>query len=97
MQELEKDFQKLYNSVNGSLRQEFRVPWAGSVWEEETEYQKAYADFWTAREHLCQRFGIDWEDMDLELFMNGALALEEDICRRMFWCTIEYAKRGFQL
>lgn len=97
MQKLEKDFQAIYNSVTGGLKKEYRVPWVGNAWKDQTAYRQAYADFWTAREHLCQRFGMDWEDEDLERFMNGILDLEEDLCRRMFYCTIYYVQNDMKL
>lgn len=97
MMNYEQDFQKIYQSMTGQLKQEHRVPWVPNAWKEDTGFKRAYEDFWTAREHLCHRFGIDWEDPDLELFMNGSMDLEEDVCRRMFLYALEYAKRGYQL
>lgn len=97
MEKLEKDFQAIYDSMHGYLKKEYRIPWVKNVWEEETGFKLAYDDFWTVREHLCQRYGIDWDDEDLERIMNGIMNLDEDLCRRMFQYTIEYAKRGYQL
>ena len=97
MRELEKDFQAIYNSVTGAWKKEYRVPWVENAWKDQSAYQQAYTDFWKARENLCRRFGIDWEDEDLELFMNGILSLEEDLCRRIFYCTIYYVQNEMKL
>ena len=64
---------------------------------EGTALDQAYKDFWTAREHLCERFGIDWEDDDLELFMNGILHLTRDLALRMFYYGMVYVRRGYKL
>ena len=95
--QLEADFETLFNSIHGYLSKEARASWTKNMWEEASEYNKAYTDFWTARTHLCERFGIEWDDPDLELFMNGITEMDEDLCRRMFLATVEYAKRGFKI
>ncbi|MBQ2926949.1 MAG: hypothetical protein IJD98_00085 [Oscillospiraceae bacterium] len=95
--QLEKDFQILFDSIHGYSRPEHRAVWTTNLWQESTEYKQAYDNFWVARKHLCERFGIDWEDDDLELFMNGINDMAEDLCRWMFLATVEYAKRGFRI
>ena len=91
------DFDMIYSTIVGQMRRTGGVPWVKNIFVEGTAYNKAYQDFWTAREHLCARFGIEWEDPDLELFMDGILDLEEDLARAMFEATIEYAKRDYRL
>ena len=83
--------------MSGQLLPDLRISWVENAFVEGTAYDQAYSDFWTAREHLCARFGLDWGDEDLELFMNGIMNLSEDIARRMFLCGVEYAKRGCKL
>ena len=82
---MEKDFEEIYNDITEQLARE------------DSDYARAYADFWTARENLCRRFGMDWEDEDLERIMDGVLALEKDLGRRMFDAGMEFAKRGRKL
>ena len=93
----EEDFDSIYSTMMGNIRICWAVPWVEDSFRSENGISRAYKDFWTAREHLCQRFGLDWEDADLELFMNGILKLEEEVARRMFLYGIEYAKRGYKL
>ena len=97
MEHMQKDFEEIYNTVAGTMSINGGVPWVEDAFAEGTVCSQAYKDFWTAREHLCDRFGLDWEDEDLELFMNGIMCLEKEIARRMFFYGIEYNKRNFNL
>ena len=92
MDDFEKNFETIYHIVSGDTEAEPPFRWVEDASQPGTGFDRAYQDFWTAREHLCQRFGIDFEDDDLELFMNGILTLSRDIAERMFRCGVEYAK-----
>lgn len=91
------DFDRIYGTMYAHLVEEYRVPWVQDAWRVDSGINRAYEDFRVAREHLCERFGLDWEDADLERIMNAVLVLEKDVGRRMFDAGVEYAKRGFQL
>ncbi|MGM9660836.1 MAG: hypothetical protein ACI3WQ_09585 [Faecousia sp.] len=91
------DYETIRDSVLGYLSEAYRVPWAENISREGTAYAQAYQDFWTAREHLCERFQLDWEDDDLELIMNAVLLVEKDVARGMFDATLTYAEKGRQL
>lgn len=91
------DFEKIYYTMTGDLLPECCVPWVEDAFVEGTVYNQCYKNFWIAREHLCERFGMEWEDDDLELFMNSIMDLGEDIAKRMFRYGTEYAKRGYKL
>ncbi len=80
MEKLEREYQKILEAV---------------TFEQCETVELAYKDFWAAREHLCRRFGMDWEDEDLELIMNGILTLEQEIGKQMFFCGIRYARGKF--
>lgn len=97
MENWELDFEEIFNTVTGDQNEAFRVSWVENVWEKETGFQLAYEDFQEARENLCRRFGLDFEDPDLERFMDGVLKLEKDIARRMFLAGITYARKGCRL
>ena len=97
MENWEKAFEKIYMTMSGNIQMSDGVPWVNNAFAEGTAYSQAYEDFWTAREHICTRFGLDWEDEDLERFMNAILNLERDVSIHMFRYGIEYAQRGFQL
>lgn len=91
------DFELIYLTAVGQIRCAGRVPWVKNIFVEGTAYNRAYENFWIARENLCTRFNLDWEDPDLELFMNGILELEQDLAYTMFWNGMEYAKRNCKL
>ena len=88
------EFEDIYLSMTGEL--EPGLPWVENAFAEGTECSRAYQELWAARENLCRRFGMDWEDKDLERIMNAVALLEEDFGRRMFRCGIEYARREWE-
>ena len=92
MDKVERDCKRILAAVVGAMEAEYPFQWVENAFTPGTKFAKAYDDFWIAREHLCKRFGIDWEDDDLELIMNGIMNLEEDIGRRMFLYGVKYAK-----
>lgn len=94
---LYEDFDSIYSTMMGNQRICWAVPWVEDGFRNKSAISRAYKDFWTAREHLCERFGLDWEDADLELFMNAILELEREVAWRMFLYGIGYAQRGYKL
>lgn len=97
MDKFEQDFEAIYETVCGELIPGCRVPWVENAFVPGTVLSQAYRDFWEAREQLCQRCGIEWEDEALELFMNGIHRLRKDIAWRMFRYGVEYAERARKL
>ena len=93
----EEDFEDIFSVMMGSQQPAAGISWVENGFRGETGIVTAYQNFWTAREHLCRRFGLDWEDADLELFMNGILELEREVAWRMFLYGIDYAQRGYKL
>ena len=91
------DFERIRDSVLGYLSEPNRLPWVENISREGTAYAQAYQDFWTAREHLCERFQLDWEDEDLERIMNAVLLVEKDVARGMFDAALTYAEKGRQV
>lgn len=91
------DFERIRDSLLGYLRSSSRVPWVEDITRVGTAYDKAYQDLWNARANLCRRFGMDWEDADLEAIMNAVLLLEKDVARGMFDAAMAYAERDHQL
>jgi len=92
MDKIKQDFQIIFDVVTGNAKKE-EFKWAENAFVEGTNYNAAYAELWKARENLCRRFGIDWEDEDLERVMNAVLKLEKDLAWRMFCCGLSYAKK----
>ena len=91
MDKTEKDFRWLYQMMCGYVDAEYPYDWVDNAFVEGTVFSRAYEDFWTARENLCRRYGMDWEVVELERFMNGIMALTEDVARRMFYIGIRYS------
>ena len=88
----EKDFQNIFNIATGAQRATPPFEWVEDAFKAKTGFAEAYDDFWNIRERLCQRFGMDFTDSDLERFMDSILKLEEDLARRMFRYGIYYAE-----
>ena len=92
-----QDFDAIYSTVMGRQGEGFQVSWVDSGFAEDSGIRQAYEELWAARDNLCRRFGLDWEDDDLERIMDAVLTLESDLARRIFACGVEYTKRGFRL
>ena len=97
MEHIREDFELIYLKVTGNLRKEIDLPWVEDAFVEGTDFQQAYDTFWEARENLCRRFGMDWEDEDLERFMDGLITLERDLAQRMFYYGMVYARRNYKI
>lgn len=96
MDSIQEDFERIYMKVTGNLSEDTSLDWVESAFVEGTDFQQAYDTFWEVRESLCRRFGMDWEDGDLERLMEGILSLGRDLARRMFYYGMVYARRGCQ-
>ena len=92
MDRIEKDFRLIFDAAMGNTQTKLSYDWVENLFESGTGFVKAYAAFWAAREHLCERFGLEEDDEDLELIMNGLLDLEEDLGRKMFFYGVKYAQ-----
>ena len=91
------DFEEIYATMTGDRRLNGGVPWVESASVEGTDFERAYRELWMVRERLCRRFGMEWEDGDLERIMNAVMDLSEDVARRMFRYGIEYSERGYRI
>ncbi len=56
-------------------------------------YDRAWQEIYDARGQLCQRFGMSWEDPDLERILNAIVTLEKDVAQRMFLLGAEHRER----
>ena len=91
------DFEKIRESLLGHLSDTRRVPWVEDISRVGTAYDKAFQDLRTARAHLCQRFGMDWKDEDLELIMSAISHLEKDVARGTFDVAMLYCEKDKHL
>ena len=96
MQTLEDDFRLIYEAIQGDHR---LLPWVRNAWKDGTGFAEGYDILWQQREILAQRLGIEdfCEDENMEAMMNAVLMIQEDLCRRMFYCTIRYVLKGCKL
>lgn len=99
MMDLEEDFMAIYDSITGYVCPEYRVPWVKNAWNENTGFAQGYEILHQRRESLAQRLGLTEaaDDYDIEDMMSAILNIQEDLCRRMFYCTIRYAMKGYKL
>jgi len=93
MEEMEQDFQRIFQIVTGSVEAEYPFRWVENAFAPGTQFFEAYEEIWDARQRLCRRFDLDVSEMDLERIMNAIMDLEEDLGRRMFCYGIQYAQR----
>ena len=84
------EFEKIYGSVLGYLRQEYAENQVEDITGEGSAYDRAYQEILDARLHLCQRFGIAEDDADLEKIMDAMQALEKAVAKGIYnACTRE--------
>ena len=89
------DFERIRDSALGYLTPEERVSWVSDLSREDTDYDRAYQKLLSLRERLCQRFGLQPEDM--EIMLDAAFDLEQAVARRIYDAAVDYAARGFHL
>ena len=97
MEHIWEDFELIYQKVTGNRKTDTSIPWVEDAFVEGTGFTRAYDTFWEARENLCRRFSMDWEDEALEGFMDGVICLERDLAQRMFYYGMVYARRNYRL
>ena len=93
---LEDDFNAIYEAMLGDSD---RIPWVRNAWNDDTAIARGYETLWQCREMLAERLGIEdfAEDADLEAMMEAVSAIQKDLCRRMFYCTVRYAMKGYEV
>ncbi|MBP3684599.1 MAG: hypothetical protein J6J12_06515 [Oscillospiraceae bacterium] len=96
MDQMERDFIEIYDNM---LSIQSFIPWVKSIWDEDSDYTKGYKILSDCRERLAERLNVpDYcDDEDLEEIMYALVRIEGALCRKMFYYTIAYAKRGYQL
>ena len=97
MDRIREDFELIYQKVIGNMKKDTSIPWVEDAFVKGTDFAQAYDIFWEVRENLCRRFSIDWEDEDLEGFMDAVITLERDLAQRMFYYGMVYARRNYKL
>lgn len=91
------DFERIRDSALGYLTLEERVSWVPDLSREGTDYDRAYQKLLSLRERLCQRFGLEPEDEDMEAMLGTAFDLEQAVARGMFDAAMGYAARDSRL
>ena len=84
MDKSEETFEIVLYAARGELVEEERPDWVegpGKV------YNCAWEQLYRARQDICDRTGISWEDPALEQIMDAVDALERDISRRIFYAV----------
>ena len=82
-----EDFEAIYETLIGQRIPQTAVPGVESIASEGTAYSEAYQTLMEARMNLTRRFGMDFEDEDLERIMNAIAVIEKEIAKGMFRCT----------
>ena len=96
MSRFEDDFKAIYDSMLGDTK---RAPWVRDAWKDDTGFARGHRMLWERRESLAERLGVEdfSEDEDMEAMMYAVEDIQEDLCRRMFYCTIRYARKNFKI
>ena len=83
----------IYDSLQGVLVPEARVPWVKNLFLPGSPCDRAYSDMLDAYERLRDRLGAADEDEDVEIIINFLLDIQQILGHEMFRCGVEYARR----
>ena len=78
------DFDAFYETLIGHREEQFAVPGVVCVAEEGSAYSQAYQALMYARLSLTRRFGMEFEDKDLERIMEAVSVIEKEVARGAF-------------
>ena len=84
----------IYDSLQGVLVPEARVPWVKNLFLPGSPCDRAYSDMLDAYERLRDRLGVADEDEDVEIIINSLLDIQQILGHEMFRCGVEYARRS---
>ena len=84
----------IYDSLQGVLVPEARVPWVKNLFLPGSPCDRAYSDMLDADERLRDRLGVADEDEDVEISINSLLDIQQILGHEMFRCGLEYARRS---
>ena len=78
------EFEVFYETLTGHREGQFALPGVASIAEEGSAYCRAYQTLMDARLSLTRRFGMDFEDKDLERIMEAVSVIEKEVARGVF-------------
>lgn len=84
---------KVYDSLWGSLKEEYRVPWVENAAETGSYCMNKYGEMLGAYWRLARRANGTDEDGDGEIMINSLLDIQEYLCLKMFEYGVLYAKK----
>ena len=83
----------IYDSLQGVLIPEARVPWVQNLFLEGSPCDLAYSQMLLAYERLRDRLGVEFEDDDVEIIINSLLDIQQILGFEMFRCGVAYARQ----
>ena len=86
-------FEEVYETLVGLRDKMARVPGVEDISAEGTPFAKAYQNLWDSRISLGKRFGVDFEDQDLERIMHAVQEIEKEIARHMYHYGAQFAEK----
>lgn len=78
------NFEDIYETLIGLREPEAAVPGVESIAVKGTRYSEAWQELMDARIRLAERFGIDFEDADLERIMDAVAVIEREAACAIF-------------
>ena len=77
-------FEEVYETLVGHREAPYAVPGVQSIAAEGSAYSLAYQALMDARLSLTRRFGMDFEDKDLERIMEAVATIEKETAKGIF-------------
>lgn len=91
---IEQEFiEDVYDSLQGVLVPEARIPWVKDLFLPGSPCDRAYAEMLQAYGRLRDRLGVPDEDGDVETIINSLMNIQRILGENMFLCGLEYARR----
>ena len=78
------DFEAIYETLIGQRIPEAAVPGVECIAVPGSPYAAAWETIMEARLSLARRFGMDFEDQDLERIMDAVSVIEREAAKGMF-------------
>lgn len=87
---------RVYESLNGSLIKECRIPGVENAFENGSFCMNLYSEVLDAYARLSKRFGFIDEDDDIEIIINNLLSISEYLSLKMYYYGSYFAKSSIE-
>ena len=74
----------VYATMCGNMREEYKTQGVEDAFAEGMDCDRWYAEVYDAKCRLCERLGEEDEDVDVERIIGNLLAIQHELCIKMY-------------